>query len=101
MACPGKTDARIETGQEQMEALKDVSLETTEACLEKIEANQGKVGTEMEACLEEMKVETIVAPEDRSMDQEPAVVSRDPLKRRAKDDVVHTKPLNDDVREET
>jgi hypothetical protein len=35
-------EARIETGQEQMEALLDASLETTEACLEKIEENQGK-----------------------------------------------------------
>jgi hypothetical protein len=28
--------------QEQMEALMDISLETTETCVEKIEANQGK-----------------------------------------------------------
>jgi hypothetical protein len=34
-----------------MEALMDVSLETTEACLEKIEENRGKVKTKLEVCL--------------------------------------------------
>jgi hypothetical protein len=32
----------------------DVNLETTEASLEKIEANQEEVETKMGACLEEM-----------------------------------------------
>jgi hypothetical protein len=49
--------ATIKASQERMEALMDVSLETTEACLEQTEANQGKVEIKMEACLEEMKVE--------------------------------------------
>jgi hypothetical protein len=46
----------------------------------------------MEACLEENDVENTVVPDDRSMGQELAVVSRDPLKRRAKDDFVHGNP---------
>jgi hypothetical protein len=78
-------EARIETSQEQTEALMDVSLETTEACLERIEVNQGKAETKME-------VETIGAVEDRSEDQRPAVVSRNPLKRWTKDDVVLRTP---------
>jgi hypothetical protein len=41
-----------------MEALLYVSLETTEACAEKMGANQEKVETKMESCLEVMKVET-------------------------------------------
>jgi hypothetical protein len=35
-------DATRENSQKQMEALMDISLGTTETCLEKIEANQGK-----------------------------------------------------------
>jgi hypothetical protein len=47
----------------------DVSLDTTEACLEKIEDNQGKVENKMEADLEEAAVETIGALRDRSRDR--------------------------------
>jgi hypothetical protein len=54
----------------------------------KIEANQEEVETKMVGCLEEMKVETIRAPEDRSGDQRPAMVYRNPRKRRTKDYVV-------------
>jgi hypothetical protein len=35
--------AANEVSEERMEALMDVILETMEVCLEKIEANQGKV----------------------------------------------------------
>jgi hypothetical protein len=45
----------IKASQERMEALMDVSLEITESCLEKIEADQGKVEIKMEACLEVRK----------------------------------------------
>jgi hypothetical protein len=51
-----------------MEALMDASLEMTEAWLEKIEANQGKVEIKMEACLEEIQIETIGTLEDRTKD---------------------------------
>jgi hypothetical protein len=37
--------AAMKAGQERMEAQMDVSLEMMEACLEKIEVNQGKVKT--------------------------------------------------------
>jgi hypothetical protein len=37
-----------------------------ESCLEKIEGNQGKIEIKMEACLEEMKVDTNRALEDQS-----------------------------------
>jgi hypothetical protein len=68
----------------------DGSLDRTKACLEQTEENQGKVETMMEVCLEEMKVETIRASEDRSGDQQPAVVSQNPLRRRTKDDILGT-----------
>jgi DNA integrity scanning protein DisA with diadenylate cyclase activity len=48
-----------------METLMDVSLESTKACLEKIEASQGKVEIKVEACLEEMQGETIGALKER------------------------------------
>jgi hypothetical protein len=51
-----------------MEALMDVSLETTDSCVEKIEANRGKVETKMEACLEEVARETVGALENRCWD---------------------------------
>jgi hypothetical protein len=54
----------MKASQERMEALMDVR-EAMKACLEKVEANQGKVEIKMEACLEEMKVETVRALEDR------------------------------------
>jgi hypothetical protein len=50
--------AAMEASQERMEALIDVSLKTTKACLKKIEANQGKVEIMMEVCTDKMKVET-------------------------------------------
>jgi hypothetical protein len=56
--------AAMKVSQERMEALVDVSLETTEACLEKIEVYQENVETKLEECLEEMEVETLGAPED-------------------------------------
>jgi hypothetical protein len=59
-----------------MEALVDASLETTEACLQKIEANRGKVENKMEACLEKTSVETIGALEDRCGDQNLAIGRR-------------------------
>jgi hypothetical protein len=46
---------------QRIESPMDVSLETTKACLEQIEANQGKVELKMEGCLEEMEVVTIGA----------------------------------------
>jgi hypothetical protein len=80
--------AAMKAGQERMGSLMDVSLETTEACLEKIGANQEKVETKMEVCVEEMEVETIGAPGD----QQPAVGCRNPLKMQTKDNVVHRTP---------
>jgi hypothetical protein len=56
-----------------MEALMDVSLETMEVCLEKMEASEGKVEIRMEVCMEEMKLETIGALEDRYGDRHLAV----------------------------
>jgi hypothetical protein len=52
----------------------NVNLETMEASLEKTEAAQESVETEMGACLEEMKLETIGSPEDRIGNQRPTVV---------------------------
>jgi hypothetical protein len=37
----------MKVSQERMESLMDVSLELTEVCLEKIEADQGKVEIKM------------------------------------------------------
>jgi predicted amidohydrolase len=37
--------ATMKASQERMEALMDISLKTTEACVENIEANQGKIET--------------------------------------------------------
>jgi hypothetical protein len=55
-----KTEANYEdcmdtmkASQERMKAQRDVSLETSEICIEKIEANQGTVEARMEARLEE------------------------------------------------
>jgi hypothetical protein len=39
----------MKANQERMEALMDVSLETTKVCLEKTEVNQGKAETKMES----------------------------------------------------
>jgi hypothetical protein len=60
----------MKASQERMDALMDVSLETMEVCLEKIEASEGKVEIKMEVCVEEMKVETIGALEDQYGDQQ-------------------------------
>jgi hypothetical protein len=57
--CQEATEACLETDQEQWEDLTNISLEVTEACIEKTEANERKVENKTEACLEEMKVETI------------------------------------------
>jgi hypothetical protein len=51
-----------------VKALMDGSLEITGTCLEKIDASQGKVEIKMEACLEEIKAETIGTLEDRTRD---------------------------------
>jgi hypothetical protein len=51
----------MKASQEWVEFLVDVRLETTKACAEKIEANQRNVEIRMEACLEEMKVESTKA----------------------------------------
>jgi hypothetical protein len=45
VACLGETEARIETGQEPREGMMNVTLEVTEACLEKSEADERKVKT--------------------------------------------------------
>jgi hypothetical protein len=74
--------AKMEVNQEGMEALMDASLEMTEACVQKIEANRGKVETKMESCLEETSVETIGALEDRCGDPKLAVGRRRKLKKR-------------------
>jgi hypothetical protein len=55
--------------QERMKFVVDISLETTEAYLEKNEVNQGKIDIMMEAFLEEMNVESIGALEDRYGDR--------------------------------
>lgn len=68
----------------------NVSLETTKARLEKTRVNKGKVENKMEVCLEEMKVETIRAPEDRLEDQQPTMASRNLLRRWTKDNVLGT-----------
>jgi hypothetical protein len=52
---------------------------TTETCLENIEVNERNVVTKMKALLEEMEMETIGTPEDRSEAQRPADVSRNQL----------------------
>jgi multidrug resistance efflux pump len=61
-----KTDANNEesmvamkASHERIEAMMDVSLGKTEPCVEKFEANQEKVETKMEACLEEVQVEVV------------------------------------------
>jgi hypothetical protein len=59
----------MKASRERMEALMCVSLQTMEACREKIKVNQGKVETKMEACLKWMKVVTIGALEDRYGDR--------------------------------
>jgi hypothetical protein len=48
-----------------------------ETCLERIEVNEGKVEIKMEACLEEMKVETIGALKDRYGDGRLAIRTAD------------------------
>jgi hypothetical protein len=55
----------MKASQESVEALMYVSLEMTEARLEKTNANGRKVETQMEACLEEMEVKIIGAQKDR------------------------------------
>jgi ribosomal protein L25 (general stress protein Ctc) len=60
--------AAMKASQERMEALMDISLETTEVCLEMTEVNRGKVETKMEVGLEEGAVETIRALKDQSGD---------------------------------
>jgi hypothetical protein len=57
--------ATMKASHERIDAMRDVSLEMTEACLEKTEVNQEKVETKMEACLEEEEVETIGALENQ------------------------------------
>jgi hypothetical protein len=91
-ACLGETEATIKTGQEPREDLMNVSLEATETCLEKIEANQRKAENKMEACLGEMEVETAGAPEGRSRGKQPGVEYRSLRKTRNKDDVVMRRP---------
>jgi hypothetical protein len=80
--------AAMKASQERLESLMNVSLETTEDCLEKTVANQEKVETKMEACVEEMEVETIETPEDQSGDQQLVVGCRNPLKMQSKDNAV-------------
>jgi hypothetical protein len=65
-----------------------VSLEATQACLEKIETNQRKSENKMESWLEEMEGETTGIPEGRSRDKQPAVEYWSLRKRKNKDDVV-------------
>jgi hypothetical protein len=55
----------------------DINLETMETYLEKNEANQGKVEIKMEGCLEEMKVESIGALEERCGDRRLAAWAAD------------------------
>jgi hypothetical protein len=69
-----------------MGTLMDASLETTEICLEKIEANRGKLETKMEPCLEEIAVETIGALEDRYGDRRLALGRFRQPKKRTQDD---------------
>jgi hypothetical protein len=69
-----------------MEALMGISLQTTQACLEKTEANQGKVEIKMEACLEETKVETIGALADRYGDRRLVVRHRGHCTKRTEGD---------------
>lgn len=57
----------------------EVSLEMAETCPENIEVNERNVVTKMKAFLEEMGMETIGTPEDRSEVQRPANVSRNQL----------------------
>jgi hypothetical protein len=66
----------MDAHQERMEALLDISLETMEACLENTEVDRGKVGTKMEACLEDAAVKTLGAFKGRSRDRRLAVRCR-------------------------
>jgi hypothetical protein len=68
-----KVMVKLDAYHERMEALLDVSLESTEAYLEKIEVNQGKVEIKMEVCLEEMQGETIGTLKEQFVDQHLAV----------------------------
>jgi hypothetical protein len=64
----------------------DVRLETTEACLEKIKVNRGKVKIKVEVCLEEAAVETTRILKDRSGDRHLAVRRRGRWKKRTQGD---------------
>jgi hypothetical protein len=67
-----------------MKVLMHISIETTEACVKKMEANQEKIDPKMEACQKGMEVETIGAPADQRL----AVVCRNPRKRRTTESFV-------------
>jgi hypothetical protein len=92
--------AKLDTHHERMMGRLDFQLEKIEACLEKTEA------TDLEANLEEIESEsehqevpnegapvgTVGAQEDRLEDQRPAVVCRNPRKRRTKSDFARGTP---------
>jgi hypothetical protein len=92
-ACLGKTEARIEVGQEPREADSKTGLEgmkTTD-----FEANPGEteaVTARQEVPDDEAAIETIGALNDRSGNQRPAVGCRNPLKMPTKDNVVRGTP---------
>jgi hypothetical protein len=72
-----------------LEGIKD-DRGAAQACLErkKPTPEMANVAAHPDASNGWTRVETIGEPEDRSGDQRPAVMSRNPLKRRTKDDVV-------------
>jgi hypothetical protein len=85
----GKTEARMKSGQEEIEAeikpdAEEMNTTGFEASPEEIEP----VAEHQEVPNEEAALETIRIREDRSGDQRPTVGSRNPLKRRTNDNVV-------------
>jgi hypothetical protein len=70
----------------KMEAKMDVTLETTKSCIKEAEVNRGKVIIKMEACIEEMKVETMGTLEDRYGDHRLALRRRGRPKKRSQGD---------------
>jgi hypothetical protein len=86
--------AKLDTHHKRMMAKMDSWLEKMEACLEKTatldsEANPEAIESEsehQEVPKEEAVVENLEAQEDRSEDQRPAVLCRNPRKRRTRGD---------------
>jgi hypothetical protein len=88
-ACLGKTEANMDTGQKLREAKSKTDLEEMDTTdLKASQETSEAVAVYQEVCNVEVAVETVGAPEDQSMDQEPAVRYHNPRKRWNKDDDV-------------